>query len=65
MEKGMSPAELYYRLAVERGHKPKVTVSRSQEHAVADALARAPDKDADADAAWDWYSKQMRKAEER
>jgi hypothetical protein len=62
-QNGIQPAAAFYNLAQQRGYKPKVAVSRSQERAVAQALRHAPEKDADK--IWNWYSNAMRKAEER
>jgi len=58
----ISPATSYYNLALQRGFKPKVTVAKSQEAAVANAMRDA--SEADADKIWDWYRTQMMRADE-
>jgi hypothetical protein len=60
---GVSPAQAFYSVAQQRGFRPSVTVGRSQERAVADLVKYGNDRDADG--AWDWYVKQMKKAEDR
>ena len=52
---GQSPAEVYYRLAGERGYRPKVGITNTQRRALHGAIKTA--RGGDFDQAWDYYSK--------
>jgi len=58
----ISPAQSFYQLAQQRGFRPRATVGKTQERMVADAIKFGDDKTEAA--AWDWYTRQMRAAEE-
>jgi hypothetical protein len=64
MRNGMTPAQAYYRLAVERGYKPQTAMTRSVRNFINnDGLTNLNDKQFDA--FWKDYERAMKSVEER
>lgn len=67
VQHGMSPAEYYYSLAVERGYQPKVAMTNTQRKNLSRAIEKASDTGdySSFDKLWDQYARISKVEEER